>query len=198
MSDATNPAPAAATPTTPPAAPAAPAKPAWLPPHIPFNGDWKVFVGAIYLVFTRDFKGTWPRFRTLPVWHDRRVLDDGDGKEEGFWHLVQKDQWIYNPKTRRKEKERLPEFDRAGRLPWARPIIEHEIADGVKVWDYDDETPRGKAVRTYVWLENHDYVVIIERQKKDRGDVFMLITSFHLDFDGTRRDLQSRYERRRK
>ena len=53
-------------------------------------------------------------------------------------------------------------------------------------------------IRTYAWLKNYDYVVILERQKKDRGDVFMLITSFHLDFDGKRRDLQSRYERRRK
>jgi len=40
--------------------------------------------------------------------------------------------------------------------------------------------------------------VILERQKKDKGDVFMLITSFYSDYEGKRRDLQSRYERRRK
>jgi hypothetical protein len=183
----------------PPPAPVAPtATPAWLPPRIPFAGDWRVFVEALYLVFTKDFKGCWPRFRTFPVWHDRRVFDDGDGKEEGFWHLVQKDQWIYNTKTRRKEKERLPEFERAGRLPWARPIIDHENAVEVTVWDYDNETPKGKVVRTYIWLKDHDYVVILERQKKDKGDVFMLITSFYLDFEGKRRDLESRYEGRRK
>ena len=59
-------------------------------------------------------------------------------------------------------------------------------------------TKRGTVVRTYVWLKDHDYVVVLERQKKDKGDVFMLITSFLLAFEGKRRDLQSRYERRRK
>ena len=43
--------------------------PAWLPPHIPFNGDWNVFVRALYILFTRDFKNNWPRFRERPVWH---------------------------------------------------------------------------------------------------------------------------------
>ena len=67
------------------------------------------------------------------------------------------------------------------------------------VWEFNDVTPKGASViRTYLWLKNHDYVVILERQPKDKGDVFMLITSFYLDHEAKRRDLQSRYERRRK
>lgn len=178
--------------------PQPPAPPAWLPPFIPFGGDWRTFVGALHIIFTRDFKNRWPRFRTFPVWHDRRVLPDGDGKEEGFWHLVTRDQMVYNRQTRRNEKERLPELDRAGRLPWAKPIIEHETAVEMLAWDFDEATRWGTVVRTYVWLKDHDYVVVLERQKKDKGDVFMLVTSFLLDFEGKRRDLQSRYDRRRK
>lgn len=52
-------------------------------------------------------------------------------------------------------------------------------------------------VRTYIWLKDHDYVVILERQQKRQGVVYMLVTSFHLDFEAKRRDLMSRYERRR-
>jgi hypothetical protein len=89
-------------------------------------------------------------------------------------------------------------LDRAGRLPWAKPIIEHETAVEILAWDFDEAPKRGTVVRTYVWLKDHDYVVVLERQKKDKGDVFMLITSFLLAFEGKRRDLQSRYERRRK
>ena len=177
----------------------APAKPGWLPPHIPFNGDWDTFVKALYIIFDRDFKKVWPRFRTFPVWYNRWI--DPEDKlhfEEGFWHLVTRDQMVYNRQARRNEKERLPELDRAGRLPWAKPIIEHETAVEILAWDFDDATKWGTVVRTYVWLKNHDYVVVLERQKKDKGDVFMLITSFLLDFEGKRRDLQSRYERRRK
>jgi len=174
-----------------------PAPPRWLPAAIPFAGDWNAFVTALYAVFTRDFKGTWPRFRDRPVWHDRRVLADGDGMEEGFWHLVQKDQWVWNPCTRRKEKQRLPEFERAGRLPWARPIIEHNEETVILVWDFDEVTKHGPAVRTYVWLKEHHYVVILERQQREKGDVFQLITSFFVDHEGKREDLESRYERRK-
>lgn len=176
-----------------------PAPPAWLPPHIPFGGDWDTFVKALYIVFDKDFKKVWPRFRTCPVWHDHRI-ESGDryGFEEGFWHLVSRDEWVWNPKSRRKEKDRLPEFDRAGRLPWARPIIDHEAAVEMLTWDFDQDTNRGTTVRTYVWLKDHDYVVILERQPKQKGDIFMLVTSFFVNFESKRRDLQSRYERRRK
>jgi len=187
------------TPAPQPAPVAAPATPAWLPPFIPFGGDWDIFVRALHIVFEQDFKNRWPRFRTFPVWHDRRIdPEDKHRFEEGFWHLVSRDEWVWNPKSRRKEKERLPELNRAGRLPWARPIIEHETVVEVVTWDFDEETRKGSVVRTYVWLRNHDYVVILERQQKQKGDVFMLVTSFLVDFEAKRRDLQRRYERRRK
>lgn len=190
-----------ATPPQPPAPAAAPAKPAWLPPHIPFNGDWDTFVKALHIIFERDFVRVWPRFRTFPVWHDNRKIDPKDKHhfEEGFWHLVTRTQLVYNRQKRCDEKQRLPDTDRAGRLTWARPIIDHETAAEVVVWDYDDVTPQKKSVvRTYVWLRDQDYAVILEHQKRPKGDVFMLITSFYVDFEGKRRDLQSRYERRRK
>jgi hypothetical protein len=171
--------------------------PVWLPPAIGFAGDWKAFVTALYAVFSQDFKDTWPRFRTRPVWHDRRVFPDGDGKEEGFWHLVTCDQWVWNPETRKSEKERLPELDRAGRIPWARPIVEHDTDTAVQVWDFEDETKWGRVVRTYVWLKAQDYVVILERQKREKGDIFQLVTSFYIDYPGKRRDLESRYDRRK-
>lgn len=173
-------------------------QPVWLPAAIPFTGDWKVFVETIYAVFTRDFKDQRPRFRAKPIWHDRRVLADGDEKEEGFWHLVTQDKWVWNPQTRRKEKERLPDLDRAGRLPWVRPIIEHETAPDVRAWDYDEATKSGIAVRTYVWLTDYDYVVVLEKQARAKGDIFQLITSFHVSYESKRRDLESRYERRKK
>lgn len=188
------------TPPQPPAPTAAPARPAWLPPRIPFNGDWDTFIKALHIIFERDFVRVWPRFRALPVWHDNRKMDPDDkyNFEEGFWHLVTRNQRVYNRQKRCKETQRLPDTNRAGRLPWARPIINHDATADVTVWDFDEETPKGKVVRTYLWLKNHDYVVILERQKKDKGDVFMLITSFYSDYEGKRRDLQSRYERRRK
>jgi len=129
--------------------------------------------------------------------HLRTEFSKQNAKEEGFWHLVTRDQWGWNRTTRSKEKERLPELNRAGRLPWARPIIDHECDDVVFVWDFEEETRDRSTVRTYAWLREHDYVVILERQAKEKGDIYMLVTSFLVEHESKRRDLQSRYERRK-
>jgi len=173
--------------------------PSWLPDPIQFQGDWNHFVRTLYAVFESDFKHGTPRYKNCPVWYDRRV-ESGDSYEyeEGFWHLVTKDQWVWNPQTRRKEKDRLPELDRAARLPWTKPAMDHHLESGVLNWDFRQETKRGYIIRSYIWLKDHDFVVILERQKKRRGDIFQLITSFLVNYEGKRRDLQSRYERREK
>ncbi len=174
--------------------------PDWLPEIIPFQGDWNSFVRVLYAVFSADFKTGAPRFRSRPLWHDRRVDRDCPYQyEEGFWHLVTRNQWIYNRETRCKEKERLPELDRAARLPWARPITQNENSQDLLVWEFEEETQRhGKAIRVYLWLKASGYVVILERQTKRMGEVYLLITSFLIDHESKRRDLESRYERRLK
>jgi hypothetical protein len=177
----------------------APTRPTWLPDHVPFSGDWDGFVRTLYAIFESDFKNGRPRYRSCPIWHNQRVESDCPfGFEEGFWHLVTRDQWTYNPQTRRKEKERLPELDRAGRVPWAKPIADNESDDPVLVWDFEDETRKGKVTRTYLWLRDFDYVVILQKQTKRFGDIFMLVTSFYVDIESKRKDLLSRYDRRQK
>lgn len=173
--------------------------PKWLPPIVPYHGDWAPFVKALHALFSIDFKSGTLRFRGCPVWYDRRVLrDDPHGFEEGFWHLVTRDEWVYDPVKRCKEKQRLPEIERARRLPWGRPSIEHETEPELLVWDFEDELKQGKVVRTYLWLKHLDYMVILERQKKERGDIFMLITTFLVDAPGKHANLESRYQRRKK
>lgn len=150
--------------------------PDWLPELIPFQGDWNAFVRALHVVFRRDFIDSKPRFRMCPVWHDRRVnRSDTRCYEEGFWHLVTHDEWVFDPRT-----------------------IEHHADPTMLVWDFEEESRRGSAMRTYVWLKELDYVVVLERQPHSRGDIYMLITAFDVTHEGKRRDLASRYERRRK
>lgn len=173
--------------------------PAWLPPIVPFHGDWTPFIKALHALFSIDFKSGMLRFRGRPVWHNGRVLpDDPYGFEEGFWHLVTRDEWVYSPAKRCKEKQRLPDIERARHLPWGKPTIEHETEPELLVWDFEDELKQGKVVRTYLWLKELDYAVILERQAREKGDVFMLITTFLVDVPAKRVDLESRYQRRNK
>ncbi|MGD9746040.1 MAG: hypothetical protein AB7I98_05525 [Verrucomicrobiales bacterium] len=173
--------------------------PTWLPDPIPFNGDWNAFVRTLYAVFESDFKHGRPRFRGCPIWHNQRIDSDGPYRfEEGFWHLVTRDQWVFDYRTRRKVKDRLPELERASLVPWARPILDHESNPSVTVFEFEDETRKGVVVRTYLWLHDWDYVVILEKQAKTKGEVYMLVTSFLVDIPAKRKDLQSRYDRRLK
>jgi hypothetical protein len=84
-------------------------------------------------------------------------------------------------------------------LPWGRPTIENENAPEIVVWNFDEETRKGKkVVRTYLWIKQWDYAVVLERQEKSWGAIFMLITAFPVDIPAKRIDLESRYNRRKK
>jgi len=158
--------------------------PAWLPPVHSCDGSWPEVVAALYSIFDRDFRSGRPRVRGAPIWWNRTVKG-GDQFEEGFWHLISRT----DPKT----GERLPEFRRAERLPWCRPVIDHEHEPEILVWDYVEGNGR---TRTYVWLSDHDYVTIMERRPAQRRDVMFLVTAYYVDGKGRRRQLQSKYEAR--
>ena len=146
-----------------------------------------------------DFKSGSLRFRGSPVWYDRRIdPTDPHSYEEGFWHLVTRYEFVWNPRLKRKEKHRFPDIERAKHLPWGRPTVENENEVEVVVWNFEDETRKGKVTRTYLWLKEWDYALVLERQEKARGDIFMLITAFLVDNQAKRFDLESRYNRRKK
>lgn len=174
----------------------APARPDWLPAHLPFTGDWDAFIRTLYAVFEADFKHRRPVHAGRPVWHDGRK-DPGDtyGFEEGFWHLTTKDEWIYDPKTRTRRKERVPDFRRSERLPWCNPIITHSGDASIRTWEYQEENGQ---IRTYIWLRDHDYVAILRPwQTRNHGSVWMLVTAFYLDYKNAKTNMELKYARRK-
>lgn len=156
----------------------------WLPSMVSVNGVWEEVVVRLYQVFETDFKHGKPTFEKCPIWWDRRVLP-GDSYEEGFWHLITKTDFA--------TKERIPDFRRAERLPWCAPTIRNSADIAVKVWDYKEGSGR---IRTYLWLENLDYVVILEKRKSKKGNVAFLVTAFYLDGASRRGAMRRKYERR--
>lgn len=158
--------------------------PFWLPQVVNVNGEPNVVFALLYGIFEADFRGGILRFQTMPVWWDRRVIDPP--YEEGFWHLITRKDYGTG--------QRLLDFRRAERLPWCGPTITN-CSDGcVRVWDYAEDDRR---IRTYVWLEPCDYVVILERKKmRQVGSVAFLVTAFHVDGKQKREDLERKYRQR--
>jgi hypothetical protein len=156
--------------------------PEWLPPQVLFGGDWHAFSNVLYSVFERDFKSyPKPEFRGHVVFHDNRHLESD--REEGYWHVTTK----RDPNT----GDRFPDIERSKRLTWIRPIIEHP--DDASVRCFDRVEGRGK-VRTYLWLFEWDFVVVLEKQDRGSRKIARLITAYCVEGEWSRRRLQQKYD----
>jgi len=149
----------------------------------------------LYGIFCRDIKNHSLKYNGHNVWFFNEIED---GKEAIFWHLTSRKQ-----KTRRvprrqrrfyKEDEipaqRLPDLRRSERLPWVRSIIENYEKNEILAWDYEEGNG---SVKTYVWLKNYDFVVIMKKYRDNRR---RLVTSFYIDSEHTCCDFERKYNRR--
>lgn len=170
--------------------------PDWLPDLIPFNGDWDGYVRRLYSIFEAELKNSSIQYAGKRVWIDaRKDSDDAYGFEEGFWHLTTKDEIIYDRVRRTKRKERVPDFRRAERLTWCRAVIINSSDPRVLCWQYEEEFGQ---IREYLWLKDHDYVVILRPwETRKFGTVWMITTAYHLDYSNSKENMQLRYESRK-
>lgn len=158
-------------------------KPDWLPDIASVNGSWDETRAKLYDIFKTDFIHGKPKLGGYAVWWDRRKLNS-DPYEEGFWHLI----------TKKGGEDRLFDPRRAERLPWCVPTISNTGSSEVIVWDYEEAR---RKIRTYIWLKNWDYVIILQKRRKRIGTIAHLITAFHAEGDSTKRNLRRKFEARK-
>lgn len=126
----------------------------WLPPELDLNGITATQIFAkLYSVFQMDIKCGNLFFSGTKVGYRPGIEPDGMGYESVFWHLIQK---------KEVSGERVPDYPRAKKLPWFKPTIENYQDHRVRAWDYQ-EAQKKKGVRTYIWLEPLDYLIILKR-----------------------------------
>lgn len=157
--------------------------PAWLPEKVDLNGNWTEKLKFLYEIFQKDFVLNRPHFKGLPIAWDARKLD-GDSFEEGFWHLI--------TQTERSTKERYPDFRRAERLKWCLALIKNYQDPSILHFLYEHSGGKRKVVRTYLWLKEHDYLVILE----ERPSSAFLHTAYHLDGPSGKGAIKRKYEER--
>jgi hypothetical protein len=156
--------------------------PSFLPPILDLDGEWGSILERLYSVFEKDFKKSQVYHRGLRVLYNDRIKADGLGKEEGFWHIISR--------VDNNSGERLVDYPRAKRLPWAKPLMESSERVEIKVWQYMEGTA-DKGLRTYIWLENYNYALILQRRK----NVLYWITAFYVE-SYKERELRRKYENR--
>ena len=136
---------------------------------------------SLYALFLRDFMHNKARYCGHEVWF---FPEKERGKELIFWHLVERED---PPRS----GNRLPDFRRAERLPWARPMLDNVGQPEILNWDYEEGDGD---IHTYVWLKDFDYLIVMKRYKDGRR---RLITAFWLEYESKRRGLLKKYARRR-
>lgn len=156
----------------------------WLPQLVSLTGTEQDNLAQLHQIFVTDFVRGRPSFLGLPVeW--RRAPAPGTGYEDGFLHIVTRD----DPRKGVRTFDRL----RAERLSWCAAVLAHVGDPAIKVWDYRKDR---RLVRTYAWLEDHDYVVDMQKRTINGRRVAFLITAYHVDGPRSRRQLQLSYDRR--
>jgi hypothetical protein len=146
-----------------------PPSPDWLEPIVElkdFDGDPTVYIEHLFSIFTHDFIESTPQFRGNRVFYDNH--DDG-GKPNAFVHITTEE----NRETRSRELC----LRRCERITWIRAIIENSDDPAVLMWDKEQKTGKGWKMRTYLFLEPEDFLVVLEQ--KTRGHY--MITAIYVD-----------------
>jgi len=146
------------------------------------TGDWFKYVDLVYAYFCGDFVRDRPTYRGTRLGLKRYSLTQG--KEVTFWHMIS---------AGKVESERTPELRRCERIRWPRPLIEQCQRDGVKVWE---EERSASERRIHLWLEDHDYVVVLARRRAGTTHEYLLPwTAYVVDSGHSRKNLQRRFEK---
>lgn len=157
--------------------------PDFLPQILTLSGTFEEILDSLYSVFNNDFKIKKTKHFNYIVIYDSRVLPDGHGKEEGFWHVITEK----NPQT----GDREIDFRRAERLPWASPMMENSTRPELRVYDYD-HISKAKGIRRYIWIYEHDYVLVLKKIKNK----YFWITAYYIDSRGRKRKVENQYNNR--
>ncbi len=155
-------------------------QPDFLPLQINLDGTWEIILAKLYGVFINDFIINKAKHCNIEITYNTEIKPDGDNKEEGFWHVISKDF--------RKTREREPDYKRARRLPWAKPLMESGVRPEIEVFDYD-HGPKDKGIRRYIWLCKYRYALVLKKRKGK----FYWITAYYVSRRGDE-DLTNRYK----
>ncbi len=182
-------------------------RPSWLPEKFQWNNkelsqmkteEEELVIKGLFKVFEKDFISSKPKLHGLPVEADMAV-EEGQEYPKGFLHIITKDVPTVEVKKGKpvnvRTGKRALDIPRAERFPWCKPCIEHKSE--ILCWDFREGERNGK-VRTYIWLKDFDYVIILQKTT-DMGDVrYALITAFWIQYENMKEKLDDKWNNRLK
>lgn len=130
-----------------------------LPELFPFTGDWESYVEDLYRIYCDEIVNANLTFQGRRI--SCQYRPESNGKHFGFWHVVS---------DGKVEEERIPDMRRCECIRWIPWIIRNASDKKVSCW----ENQRGTNTHVVLWLEEHDFCVILSK----RYDYFLLKTAY--------------------
>lgn len=143
-------------------------KPAFLPPMINLDGSYDEIIARLYHVFRKDFIESRTQHLGRNVTFNGVIDECSQGKVEGFWHVITRDDAT--------KSNRLIDYRRAERIPWAKPLMQNPYHEEIKLFFYNEGSER-KGIRHYIWFKRGRYVIVLKRRKYD----YYWITAFYIE-----------------
>ena len=94
--------------------------PDFLPPLLNLDGTYPDIIERLYTVFRADFIENRAQHFGRIVTFNGIVDEYSQGKANGFWHVITRDDAA--------AQNRLIDYPRAKRLPWAKPLMQNPIS----------------------------------------------------------------------
>lgn len=157
-------------------------QPNFPPLMINLDGTYEEIIEKLYALFRKDFIENRANHLGRNVTFNGIINEYSQGKVEGFWHVITRDDST--------SQNRLIDYQRAQRLPWAKPLIENPYHEEIKFFFYEEGDTR-KGIRHYIWLDSFNYVVVLQRKKT----YYIWVTAFYVD-RWKEKDLRKRFEKR--
>ena len=142
-----------------------------------FNGNFKLYIDAVYAVFERDLIKNRPNFGSYKLSLKNNPLFQQ--RSYSFYHLTHKGET---------ETERTPDLRRCERIAWVKPTIENTEKWNLKFWE---QSRNGKS-RICIQLsveDDVDYFVILDV----RVNCVIIWTAFVAEYAHEKRKKEKEY-----
>lgn len=146
--------------------------PDWLPSPLNLRGSYDEDIRELLQVFNRDFINS-----DNPVVDGCRVIVNN--KLDTSWQNLQLTYGFTHMITRGNDL-RIIDYDRANKLPWVRAILDnYKQPEVIAFW-----AEHIKGDRLYLWLEEHDFVVILSplvSKSTSLNSKSIIVTAYSID-----------------
>ena len=147
-----------------------------LPQLVKITDDAVRQVPELFSIFKADFIDNTVYFMAYPIIIPRPI--SGEIYPEIFWHIISRQ----GQKDSRSNNTRLIDYERAKRLCWIKPIIQHFKEPEILSWrkkEFDKNAGK-ELYKFYLWYKNGKFMVILKLIETKRKK-FFIATAFYVN-----------------